>query len=127
MSPRNKILFALVVTIISIQLSKQITISTSCSAPAPRCYTLSGITLPPAPNLTLDLLSGTHNLDSLSIQNRAHLSLVGQTGATVIRCAIQRSSNLRITRLARVTIRNIIFIGCNLELSQSNNTKQYVF
>ncbi len=123
MSPQNKILFALVVTIISIQLSEQITISTSCSDPAPRCYTLSGITLPPASNLTLDLLPGTHNLDSLSIQNRAHLSLVGQTGATVINCTTQRSSNLLITRLARVTIRNIIFVGCNLQFSQSNNTK----
>ncbi len=125
MSPQNKILFALVVTIISIQLSEQITISTSCSTPAPRCYTLSGIALPPASNLTLDLLPGTHNLDSLSIQNRAHLSLVGQTGATVINCTTQRyrSSNLRITRLARVTIKNIIFVGCNLKFSQNNNTE----
>ncbi len=123
MSPQNKILFALVITILSIQLSEQITISTSCSAPAPRCYTLFGITLPPASNLTLDLLPGTHNLVSLSIQDRAHLSLVGQTGATVIRCATQKSSNLQITRLARVTIRNIIFVGCNLEFSQSNNTE----
>ncbi len=123
MSPQNKILFALVITILSIQLSEQITISTSCSAPAPRCYTLFGITLPPASNLTLDLLPGTHNLVSLSIQDRAHLSLVGQTGATVINCTTQRSSNLRITRLARVTIRNIIFVGCNLQFSQSNNTK----
>ncbi len=65
----------------------------------------------------------THNLDSLSIQNRAHLLLVGKTGATVINCTTQRSSNLRITRLARVTIRNIIFVGCNMEFSQSNNTE----
>ena len=113
----------LVFAVINLQLvAAQINVSPTCSG-SPSCVTLSGVSTSSG-DLNLVLLPGTHNLSSLSISRAESISLIGTAGKTNVECsALRFRYNLRITGAANITIKNIHFIGCNLEIRRSNNTE----
>ena len=114
----------LVFGVLNLQLvAAQMIVSPTCSNNQdPSCLTLSGVSNPSSGDLNLVLLPGTHNLSSLSISRDESISLIGTAEETNVECSGFRY-NLRITGAANITIKNIHFIGCNLEIRRSNNTE----
>ena len=115
----------LVLGAINLQLvAAQINVSPTCSG-NPSCVTLSGVVSSPSSGeLSLVLLPGTHNLSSLSISGAKSISLIGTAGETNVECsAHQDKYHLQITGASDITIQNICFIGCKLEIERSNNTE----
>ena len=90
----------------------------------PSLITLSSVSNPSSGDLNLVLLPGTHNIRSLSISRAESITLIGTAGETNVECsALRYGYNLRFTGAANITIKNIHFIGCNLEIIRSNNTE----
>lgn len=115
----KNLIVTLLLFVIELQFVAALSITVSPST------TVSDINLPSSQSLSIVFLPGNHNLESiLTIENRADLSLTGTQGVTSITCSTmhRRSSNLRINRVASITIKNINFIGCNVQVTRSNNT-----
>lgn len=102
--------------------ARLITVSPNCPTSS-SCVTLPNLVLPSSGNVSIVLLSGVHSFESsLTIQNRASVSITGTPGETIVNCATQRSENLRLSRISNILIRGITFEGCNFDVVRCNNT-----
>ena len=121
-SVRHSLVPAILLLVTAVHAQK-ITVSPSCSSSS--CITLPELTVPSSGSVALVLLPGVHAgfPSRLTIQGRVNFSIAGTPEETIVSCTAQRSPNLLLRGISNIVFKDVIFEGCNIEISNSNNTK----